>query len=137
MIGRKQRYAVTAACALALSALASGGSASAAPSDSEPVTTLSHGPVRMWEDPEYSGSMYVNYYPGQAPGNKVDIGWWNGDNEISSVDNDTDYWVILWDNDNFTGTLKCIRPHEYVLYLSWFSFDNRAESFQLSTTSMC
>jgi hypothetical protein len=139
MIGRRQpRFAVmVAAFAVALGVLTSSGPASAAASDSESAGILSHGPVRMWEDRDFTGSMYINYYPGQAPGNRVDIDWWNGDNEITSLDNDTDYWVILWDNDNYTGTRKCIRPHEYVLSLHWISFDNRAESFQLSTSSMC
>jgi len=101
------------------------------------VAHADHGPVRMWEDPNMTGSRYVNYSPGQIPSNKVDIGWWNGDNEISSVDNDTSYWVTLWDNDNWTGTRRCIAPHSSVDNLNWIGFDNQAESFQLTSNSLC
>lgn len=136
---RYRRVAAVAAAAMATLAIAGAGVPALAADDAGTVRALSHGPVRMWEDPRYSGSLYVEYYPGQAPNNKVNIGGWNGDNEISSVKNDTDYWVVLWDNDDYTGSKVCLRPHEWAQQLSWdvFRFDNKAESFQLTTSSLC
>lgn len=126
----------TATTIVALAVLVAGATSAAAASAAAP-RVLDHGPVRMWEDPGMSGSRYVNYYPGQAADNKVNIGGWNGDNEISAVDNATSYWVTLWDNDNYTGTRRCIAPHTSVDDLNLIGYDNRAESFQLTSNSLC
>ena len=94
--------------------------------------------VRMFEDPDWAGSVYVHYEVGQAPGDRANIDGWNGDNEISSLFNLTGKWVILWDNDDYTGTRRCISPATHsVSNLALIGFDNRAESFQLTTSTMC
>jgi hypothetical protein len=88
--------------------------------------------VCMWEDNWYHGSMYVKYKQNSKSGNKVDIGGWNGDNEISAVVNNTVYTVVLYDNDNWTGTHICVLwfKSSYNLAVD-YGFDNEAESFRL------
>jgi hypothetical protein len=91
--------------------------------------------VCMYEDFNYDGSMYVRYTEGTRTGNRFEIDGWNGDNEISSVHNNTDLWVVMYDNDNYTGTKACIRPHGDVPNLATSNgYDNRAESFILKSS---
>jgi hypothetical protein len=91
--------------------------------------------VCMYEDNSYRGSQYVRYLEDTRPSNKFDIDGWDGDNEISSVHNNTDYWVVLYDNDNYTGTKACIRPHADIPNLATSNgYDNRAESFILKSS---
>jgi len=83
--------------------------------------------VCMWEDPNYRGSKYVDT-PVETGG--VDIDWWNGDNEISSVINNSQYCVVLWSNDTaFEGRHLIIPAHTSIPRLSAYNFDNDAEYF--------
>ena len=84
--------------------------------------------VCMWEDPGFNGTKYVDVV-GQ-PG-FIDIDWWEGDNEISSVNNRTGYWVRMYANDNATGFFGCVAPNQSIAALT---FDNDMESFSLNTT---
>jgi hypothetical protein len=88
--------------------------------------------VCMWEDNNYNGSMYVKYRDGSKTGNKYDIGGFNGDNEISAVVNNTGWLLVMYDNDNYTGSRACVRPYSKSANLgSSFGYDNEAESFKL------
>jgi hypothetical protein len=91
--------------------------------------------VCMWEDPNYTGTLYVKYTNGTNVGNKFEIDGFDGDNEISSVINNTNLKVILYDNDNYSGTTKCLNPD--TKYKSLGSYDNEAESFKLTTAGNC
>jgi hypothetical protein len=84
--------------------------------------------VCMWEDPNYSGSMYVRQ--ASTPGS-YNIGSWNGDNEISSVYNNSDNCVRLYDNDNYTGTSYYINIRTLLPNLTQNGYDNEAESFKI------
>jgi hypothetical protein len=66
--------------------------------------------VCMWEDSYYGGSRYVDTYAGGP----YDIDGWNGDNEISSVDNASGLYIVMYDNDNLTGFLGCVAPHQRI-----------------------
>jgi hypothetical protein len=56
-----------------------------------------------------------------------DIDWWNGDNEISSVQNNTNQIVMAWTNDNPTGRSFCIGRGK--CYTSLGNLDHDFESF--------
>jgi hypothetical protein len=79
----------------------------------------------LWED----GGAQGNLYDEQASIGRWNIDSWDGDNEISSIVNATNYCAKLWDNDNWTGTGVVIRPHAENLNLG--SFNDKAESWQL------
>lgn len=85
--------------------------------------------VCMWEDPNYTGSMYVRYRLGSNYRDKFEIHWWNGDGEISAFVNNTDRYLILFDDDDFNGATRCYNPEEDRSSLG--SFDNKPESFAL------
>jgi hypothetical protein len=90
--------------------------------------TCASGSVCMWEDPDYSGSKYVDQ-PG-TPG-KYQIDWWNGDNEISSVINLTGRCVLLYDNDDWTGSSYFIEKGGSRPNLEQNGYDNDAESYEI------
>ncbi len=91
--------------------------------------------VCMWEDHNYTGSLYVNYVPGTIPGDAYNIDGWDGDNEITSVINHTTKWVVLYANDNFTGGTACIAPNSHSSNLGvTHGFNDDAESFKLKTS---
>jgi len=94
-------------------------------------STCTSGDVCLWEDTSYVGDRYV--YSGQKL--EVDLGFWNGDNEISSVKNRSSYYMCLYDNDDYSGTRIRLSPGQYVAQLSDFDFDNEAESYKLKTSS--
>ncbi|WP_270689198.1 peptidase inhibitor family I36 protein [Nocardiopsis endophytica] len=107
--------------------LASGTAAAAgAPASAE--AQAAPGEVRMWEDPDYTGSLYVQTRPSQCPAEGCDIDGWDGDNEISSVINETGCTVRLWDLDGFGGGYVDLRPGRYG-NLELQGFDNKAESY--------
>ncbi|SCF46972.1 Peptidase inhibitor family I36 [Micromonospora mirobrigensis] len=94
--------------------------------------TCSSGKICMWEDFSYNGSKYVDYTPGSISNDKYEINGFNGDNEISSVINNTDKCAVLYDNDGFSGTRITIGKKTSVSNLRTFAnFDNEAESFAL------
>ena len=83
--------------------------------------------VCMFEDAGLVGDKYVNVVG--RPG-FYDIDWWNGDNEISSVQNRTGYWIRMYADDDWTGFFGCVAPGQI---LGSLSEDNEMESFQLDT----
>ncbi|TWD81911.1 peptidase inhibitor family I36 [Kribbella amoyensis] len=87
------------------------------------------GSVRMWEDPNYTGSQYVDATPANCP-DGCDIDGWDGDNEISSVRNETTCTVRLYADDNFGGRSVDLAAGESYSNLELVGFDNDAESFQ-------
>lgn len=104
--------------------------------------TCATGRICMWEDPNFSGSRYVNVSPSVYRTYEID--WWNGDNEISSVVNNSSYAVRLIDGDytdgptwNRGGASFCVGPYGrirdlYAFPLGNLTWDNRAESFQVT-----
>jgi hypothetical protein len=94
------------------------------------VQRAAAGPVLMWEDPNYTGSLYVDALPSECPAAGCDIDGWDGDNEISSVKNQTACTVRLYDNDGFTGGYVNLLPGGNYPNLERLGFDNKAESFK-------
>jgi hypothetical protein len=83
--------------------------------------------VCMWEDAGFQSDKYVQVVPGGFPW-QYDIDGWNGDNEISSIHNNTGYWIQVYGNDNASGNSICVAPGARLLNLG--GFDNDAEFFQ-------
>jgi hypothetical protein len=84
--------------------------------------------VCMWEDPNYSGSMYVRQ-PSSLGSYNID--GWDGDNEISSVYNNSRNCVRMYDNDNYTGTSYFVSWLGMLPNLAQNGYDNEAESFKI------
>jgi peptidase inhibitor family I36 len=85
----------------------------------------------MWEDARFSGSRYV--FQNQPPAERCDgsviyeIDGFNGDNEISSIDNATDFDVVVYADDGGQGQTLVVPSHQAFYGLG--AFDNDAESF--------
>lgn len=82
--------------------------------------------VCMWEDSTFHGSMYVRQADDIA---SYDIDGWDGDNEISSVFNNTIYCVRLFENDDWTGDSYVVPAGARLATL--VDFDNEAESYTI------
>lgn len=87
----------------------------------------------MWEDENYFGDrydrsgVYQHFY---------DIGWWNGDNEISSVKNRSSWYLCLYAGDSPSSDYVRIAPGQFVPSLGdAFGFDNDAESLKFTSGS--
>lgn len=138
---RRRMAVLCAGAAVAVFVVQSPAAASAAPPNggSSGVgiqdTSCADNHVCLWEDFNYGGSKYVDYTQGTRPNDFFEIDGWSGDNEISSVKNNTDLVLVLWDNDGYSGTRACVNPNSSSSNLSTtHGFDNEAESFQLRST---
>ncbi|WP_345554995.1 peptidase inhibitor family I36 protein [Streptomonospora halophila] len=129
MLGRKTRV-LGAAGFMVAAGVVSAPSAFASTPDTAPVSpmTAAPGEVRMWEDPDFTGSLYVQTTRGQCPPEGCDIDGWDGDNEISSVINETGCTIRLWDLDGFAGGYVDLGPGRWG-NLERQGFDNKAESY--------
>jgi hypothetical protein len=119
----RKRVAATLVCGLALAAF--GAISPAAAAENAPAA----GSVRMWEDPDYSGDKYVDATPANCT-DGCDIDGWDGDNEISSVRNETACTVRLYADDNFGGRSVDLAANSSYSNLELQGFDNDAESFE-------
>jgi hypothetical protein len=90
-----------------------------------------HDRVCMFEDPNYDGSLYVNQ-PYRSNG-KFEIDWWEGDNEISSVINNTNASIRIYSNDGQGGAWHCVGPQATRSNLADNNFDNTAESWAFAS----
>lgn len=107
------------------------------------LVTLSAGPaaaadgrcganrVCMYEDPNYDGSLYVNQ--AYKSGGKYEIDGWDGDNEISSVINNTGSSIKIYSNDGYGGNWHCVGPNATRSNLENNNFDNTAESWAFTS----
>jgi hypothetical protein len=86
--------------------------------------------VCMYEDPNYTGSLYVNQV---YDGKKHEIDWWNGDNEISSIINNTGSSIKVYSGDGQGGSWQCVGAHAQRKNLEDNDFDNDAESWAFAS----
>jgi hypothetical protein len=89
--------------------------------------------VCMWESNYFLDDRWVDYTDGDLANNRMDIGGWDGDNELNSVKNGTWKYLVLFDNDDYTGTRVCVKPRSQRTSLD--SFNDRAESLQLFSSA--
>ncbi|GAA4025629.1 hypothetical protein GCM10022247_57970 [Allokutzneria multivorans] len=80
----------------------------------------------MWEDDWYSDSLYAK---SAAVSGCQEIAGWNGDNEISSLSNNTGHSVRLYADDNCQGRSLLLNPGWYP-ELSRLGFNNDTESYR-------
>ncbi|SFQ99890.1 hypothetical protein SAMN04488564_101952 [Lentzea waywayandensis] len=83
-----------------------------------------------WEDNNFSGDRYIDVGQGECSEDKCEIDGWNGDNEISSVNNDSTCKLRLFANDAWTGRFYDLNKQTSNGNLSSVGFDNEAESLQ-------
>ncbi|HEX6968123.1 MAG TPA: peptidase inhibitor family I36 protein [Micromonosporaceae bacterium] len=74
--------------------------------------------------------MWIKYEEGTRSRNKAEIDWWNGDDEISSLSNKTSIYLVVFADDNWNGSWKCINPYTNLSSLSG-SWNDNIESFYL------
>ncbi|MFF4252779.1 peptidase inhibitor family I36 protein [Streptomyces sp. NPDC001663] len=91
------------------------------------------GRICMYEDSNYTGSKYVNWKP-TGTNQKYQIDGWDGDNEISSLINNTSYRIRIYDNDDYSGYSICVAPHTDINNLkNGWVFNDEAESAKTVT----
>jgi hypothetical protein len=83
--------------------------------------------VCMFEDPGFTGSLYVNQQ--YVSNGRFEIDWWEGDNEISAVINNTNAMVKLYAGDRWSGNWHCVGAKATRSNLENNSFDNNTESW--------
>lgn len=114
----------------------SGFAAADVPGKVAPRALCQAGNICLWEDPNYTGSLYVNE-PATA-NREIEINDWDGDNEISSAISNG-CRVVLWDGDltakgegqGLTGGNEI--GHEVPNLASYGSgWDNRTESLTIT-----
>jgi hypothetical protein len=99
------------------------------------ASLCSGGRVCMWEDSGYSGSKYANWAP-TGTNQKFQLDGWDGDNEITSLINNTRYKIRVYDNDDYSGESRCIDPGTSIKNLSGeWDFNDQIESAK--TVSAC
>jgi len=90
--------------------------------------------VCMWENSNYSGDKWVNWKVGSV-GTVFEVDGWDGDNEISSISNESGKTLKLYAGDNATGAWICFGPETDVKNLSDLgggqSFNDQIESFKV------
>jgi hypothetical protein len=90
--------------------------------------------VCMWEDSNYSGDKWVNWRVGSV-GTVYEVDGWDGDNEISSISNESGRTLKLYADDGATGAWICFGPETDVRNLSDLgggrSFNDQIESFKV------
>ncbi|WP_079056248.1 peptidase inhibitor family I36 protein [Streptomyces caeruleatus] len=92
------------------------------------VVNCATGRMCMYEDASYTGSKYVNWKP-TGTNQKYQIDGWNGDNEITSLINNTSYNIRLYDNDDYSGRSMCVVKNSSINNLkNWWIFNDKAES---------
>lgn len=124
--------ALTFPALLALAVLGLGGSAAAAPE--RPGGTCANGRFCLWEDAGYSGDKYVDR-DGRI--GKYNLGFWNGDNEISSGINNSNRCVTLYMDDNHQGSALTLQPgyRSNNFKLLGHLWNDNAESYEVWATN--
>jgi hypothetical protein len=95
------------------------------------------GYVSMWEDGNFGGDRWVHYAQGTIDKDRFEIHWWDGDNEISSLQNGTGKWLVVYDKDAWGGERRCIAPGAEISNMKSINFNDRAESFELMSFNPC
>lgn len=75
------------------------------------------GYVCAWEDKNYGGDKWVNWKVGSV-GTVYDVDGWDGDNELSSISNESSKTLRLYKTDDATGFSWCIGPGQDIKNLS-------------------
>lgn len=98
---------------------------------SDKVVLPEDGYFSAWEDPNGGGTRYL-HTPQNACHDGCDIGGWDGDNELSAVDNGTNCTVTLYADDGYKGRTYTVPKNTAIWNLETVGFDNEAESYELN-----
>jgi hypothetical protein len=132
-IKSKAKKRLARAAALGFAATAAVVTLSATPAQA--AINCDSGRVCMYEDNNYTGSKYSNWKP--TGGNQnYQLDGWDGDNEISSVYNNSNYAVYLYANDNYTSFIRCVPAKSAVGDLPYWQ-DNDVESAKTLSRGTC
>jgi hypothetical protein len=119
---------LAAACAAVAAVFAAPSPAHAIPI---PDSTCYAPYVCLVEDSGYYGDRYDRH---GSMENSWELGWWNGDNEISSVKNRSPFFLCLYEDDEWEGDWVRISSGASVYDLDdSHNFDNDAESARLTS----
>ncbi|GAA2144695.1 peptidase inhibitor family I36 protein [Glycomyces algeriensis] len=94
------------------------------------------GYVCGWENSGYGGDKWVNWRVGGV-GSTYEIDWWNGDNEISSISNESNKMLRLYANDGATGAYFCLGPGVDIRNLSDLEPDRNDWIESIRVVSAC
>ncbi|MFI6520571.1 peptidase inhibitor family I36 protein [Spirillospora sp. NPDC050679] len=117
-----------------LALFACGFAAVPADASARAAASCPSGYVCMWEDAYYGGDKYVEQ---PAINGHHEIDGWNGDNEISSVVNNTGKCIVLYANDGWSGRTHPIQKsgaQRLRADLQLNGYDNEAESYGIFNT---
>lgn len=126
---RRRHVGALLALVSALSVIVLAAPASASPPTQQELilATCGGGVGCGWEDPDFKGDRYFAATINSCVNRRCEIDWWNGDNEISSVANNTNCTLRLYSHDQWQGAIYEIPP--YKAHTSLPGYDNMAESF--------
>jgi hypothetical protein len=111
-----------------------GGSAQAEVTEAaEPrAGTCASGYVCGWEDDGYGGDKWMNWNP-SGVGDEYEIDGWDGDNEITSVINNSGHGIRFYDQDGQAGNTLCVPNGARINNLQPYAWNDRAESAKAVT----
>jgi hypothetical protein len=86
------------------------------------------GYVCAWEDPFGGGTQYVEQ---PAVAGRYEIDWWNGDNELSHIANNTHCKVTWYKDDGQSGASWTMDPGSFSRDLRGSSWNDNIESYMI------
>jgi hypothetical protein len=89
--------------------------------------TCASGYVCGWEDDGYGGDKWMNWNPARIGAN-YEIDGWDGDNEITSIINNTGHGIKFYDQDGQAGSTLCVGNGVRINNLQTYAWNDRAES---------
>lgn len=89
--------------------------------------TCASGYVCGWEDDGYGGDKWMSWNPARIGAN-YEIDGWDGDNEITSVINNTGHGIKFYDQDGQAGSTLCVGNGVRINNLQTYAWNDRAES---------
>jgi hypothetical protein len=106
----------------------SAGSAQAETTDVEvKAGTCASGYVCGWEDDGYGGDKWMSWNP-SGVGANYEIDGWDGDNEITSIINNSGHGIKFYDQDGQAGNTLCVGNGVRINNLQDYAWNDRAES---------
>lgn len=107
--------------------LAAVGVSVATPASAGWGTCWGAGQVCLYEDAGWQGDEYGRV----SAAGFYELGGWNGDNEISSVLNNTSNCLTLYSNDGGGGRTLTVGPHSEIGTLKDYNFNDDTESYRI------
>jgi hypothetical protein len=94
--------------------------------------TCASGYVCGWEDDGYGGDKWMSWNP-SGVGDNYEIDGWDGDNEITSIINNSGHGIKFYDQDGQAGNTLCVGNGVRINNLQTYAWNDRAESAKAVT----